>query len=137
MYGKFQLKFLGSPLKPLIEKNDISMNRNQKEKLARIEIRVRSKDKEKIKQIADKCGLRLSEYVVQRALGYAPKAVQPDIFFHFYTKLCEVCNTAEITLETESKLLALIDEIHSELLLPGREDIRNWQPPDSGQSKTG
>ena len=113
------------------------MNRNQKEKLARIEIRVRSKDKEKIKQIADKCGLRLSEYVVQRALGYAPKAVQPDIFFHFYTKLCEVCNTAEITLETESKLLALIDEIHSELLLPGREDIRNWQPQDSGLSKTG
>ena len=137
MYGKFQLKFLGSPLNPLNERNDISMNRNQKEKLARIEIRVRSKDKEKIKQIADKCGLRLSEYVVQRALGYAPKAVQPDIFFHFYTKLCEVCNTAEITLETESKLLALIDEIHSELLLPGREDIRNWQPPDSGQSKTG
>ena len=137
MYGKFQLKFLGSPLKPLNKRNDISMNRNQKEKLARIEIRVRTKDKEKIKQIADKCGLRLSEYVVQRALGYAPKAVQPDIFFHFYTKLCEVCNTAEITLETESKLLALIDEIHSELLLPGREDIRNWQPPDSGQSKTG
>ena len=112
------------------------MNRNQKEKLARIEIRVRSKDKEKIKQIADKCGLRLSEYVVQRALGYAPKAVQPDIFFHFYTKLCELCNTTEITPETENKLLMLIDEIHSEFLLPRKEDMREWRQQDSGQSKT-
>ena len=53
------------------------MNRNPKEKYARIEVRVKPKDKEKIKQIADKCGLSVSEYVMQRALGYAPKAVQP------------------------------------------------------------
>ncbi len=46
------------------------MNRNPKEKLARIEMRVKLKDKEKIKQIADKCGLSVSEYVMQRALGW-------------------------------------------------------------------
>lgn len=112
------------------------MNRNPKEKLARIEIRVKPKEKEKIKRIAEKCNLSVSEYVVQRALGYAPRTVQPEAFFHFYTKLCELCNTTEITPETENKLLMLIDEIHSEFLLPRKEDMREWRQQDSGQSKT-
>lgn len=113
------------------------MNRNPKEKYARIDIRVKPKEKDKIKRIAEKCNLSVSEYMVQRALGYEPRTVLPDVFFDFYNKLCEVCNTAEITLETEIKLLALIDEIHSELLLPRKEDMRKWQPPDSGLSKIG
>ena len=113
------------------------MNRNPKEKFARIDIRVKPKDKDKIKQLAGKFNLSVSEYMVQRALGYEPRTVQPDVFFDFYNKLCELCNTAEFAPETESNLLALIDEIHSELLLPRKEDIRKWQPPDSGLSKTG
>lgn len=123
------------------------MNRNPKEKLARIEIRVKPKEKDKIKRLAEKCNLSVSEYMVQRALGYEPRTVLPDAFFDFYNKLCELCNSAEITTETESKLLALIDEIHSELLLPEKETIKQikngievsdeWQPPDSGPLKTG
>lgn len=113
------------------------MNRNPKEKLARIEIRAKPKEKDKIKRIADKCNLSVSEYVVQRALGYEPRTVPPDVFFDFYNKLCELCNSSELTPETESKLLALIDEIHSELLLPRKEDMRKWRPPDSGPLKTG
>lgn len=120
------------------------MNRNPKEKLARIDIRVKPKQKEKIKRLAEKCNLFVSEYVVQRALGYTPRTVQPDVFLDFYNKLCELCNTAEFTPETENKLLALIDEIHSELLLPEKETIKQikngievsdeWQQPDSGLS---
>ena len=123
------------------------MNRNPKEKFARIDIWVKPKDKEKIKRIAEKCNLSVSEYVVQRALGYAPRTVHPDAFFDFYNKLCQLYNSSKITAETENKLLALIDEIHSELLLPEKETITQikngievsgeWQPPDSGQSKTG
>ncbi len=113
------------------------MNRNPKEKRERIEFRATPKEKDKIKRLAEKCSLSVSEYVVQRALGYAPREVQPDVFFDFYNKLCELCNAAEITSETESKLLALIDEIYSEFLLPRKEDMRKWQPPDSGLSKTG
>ena len=113
------------------------MNRNTKEKLARIDIRVKPKDKEKIKRIAEKCNLPVSEYVVQRALGYEPITVLPDVFFDFYNKLCELCNTEELTPGTEGNLLSLIDEIHSELLLPRKEDMRKWRPPDSGLSKTG
>lgn len=123
------------------------MNINPKEKLARIEIRVKPKEKEKIKRLAEKCNLPLSEYVVQRALGYEPRTFPPDVFFNFYNKLCELCNTEELTPETESRLLTLIDEIHSTLLLPGKETIKQikngikvseeWQPLDSGLSKTG
>ena len=123
------------------------MNRNPKEKLARIEIRVKSKDKDKIKRLAENVNLSISEYMVQRALGYEPITVLPNAFFDFYNKLCEVCTTAEITPETENKLLALIDEIHSELLLPQKETVKQiktglevtneWRQQDSGQSKTG
>ena len=112
------------------------MNRNPKEKFARIDIRIKPKEKDKIKRIAEKCNLSVSEYVVQRALDYAPRTVQPDVFFDFYNKLCELCNTTEITPETENKLLMLIDEIHSEFLLPRKEDMREWRQQDSGQSKT-
>ena len=57
------------------------MNRNPKEKFARIDIRVNQKDKDKIKQLAGKCNLSISEYLVQRALGYEPRTVLPDVFF--------------------------------------------------------
>lgn len=110
------------------------MNRNPKEKLARIEIRVKPKDKEKIKKLAEKCNLPLSEYVVQRALGYAPRTVQPDVFFDFYNKLCELCNSSGITPETENKLLARIDEIHSELLLPEKETVKQIKNGIEGKS---
>lgn len=123
------------------------MNRNTKEKLARIEIRVKPKEKGKIKQLAEKCNLSISEYLVQRALGYEPITVLPDVFFDFYNKLCQLDNTVGFTPETENKLLALIDEIHSALLLPETETVKQikngievsdkWQQPDSGLSKTG
>ena len=108
---------------------------------------MKPKDKEKIKRLAEKCNLSVSEYVVQRALGYEPRAVLPDVFFVFYNKLCELCNTVGFTPETENKLLSLIDEIHSELLLPKKETAKQitkeieasnkWQRQDSGLSKTG
>ena len=123
------------------------MNRNPKEKLARIDIRVKSKDKEKIKQLAEKCNLSISEYLVQRALGYEPITVLPDVFFDFYNKLCELCNTVRFTPKTENSLLALIDEIHSAVLLSEKETVKQiksgievnngWQQQDSGLSKTG
>lgn len=100
------------------------MNRNPKEKLARIEIRVKPKDKEKIKRIAEKCNLSVSKYVMQRALGYEPITLLPDVFFDFYNKLCQLDNTAGFTPETENKLLSLIDEIHSELLLSKKETVK-------------
>ena len=121
------------------------MNRNQKEKLARIEIRTEPGKKEKIKRLADKCNLSVSEYMIQRALGYEPRSVLPDTFYHFYGKLCDMANelSGKVTPETEAKLLELVEYIHSMLLLPYKKSAKEiekemeqgWLQQDSGLSK--
>ena len=56
------------------------------DKNARIELRVTQSEKNKIAKLAESCGLSQSEYVRQRALGYAPRTVLPDVFFDFYKR---------------------------------------------------
>lgn len=96
--------------------------------------------KRKIKKNAALCGMRQGEYILRRALGYEPKAVQPDAFYHFHRDLCVFLNK-ELTPETESAALNLFDKIYAELIddrkQPPNEIIREvtqWQPPDFGPS---
>ncbi len=111
------------------------MNKNQKEKSAQILIRAKPKEKEKIKSLAAKCNLPVSEYMLQRALGYDPRTLPPAAFYDLYGKLCELCNVDDLLLPTtQTALLELVDRIHSELLLPGKEDLKQWQLQDSGPS---
>ena len=86
-------------------------------------IRVSEKEKNIIEHNAKKCGLSVSEYLRQRALGYMPRAVLPEVFFSFNDKLDELCVAVEgkITAETEEKMISLIDSITEELILPKRE----------------
>ena len=86
-------------------------------------IRVSEKEKKLIEHNAQKCGLSVSEYLRQRALGYMPRAVLPEIFFSFNDKLDELCIACEgkITADTEAKIITLIDGITAELILPQRE----------------
>ena len=110
----------------------------------RIEARVTPEQKNKIAQMAEKCGLPQSEYIRKRALGYAPRALLPDAFYEFYAKLCELCNSVDGG-DAEEKLLKVIDEIRSELLFPCKENTaqvksglerdKEWLQQDSGQSK--
>ncbi len=117
------------------------MNRNEKEKLARIELRVKPKEKETVCRIAKSCGLSVSKYVVKRALGYVPKAVQPSAFFDFYGKLYKLLNR-ELSPETEAAALKLFDEIHAELIDTPKQprkdiilEVAAWQVPASGPSR--
>ena len=55
------------------------MNKTPKEKSVQILIRAKPKEKEKIKSIAMKCNLPVSEYMLQRALGYEPRVLHPDV----------------------------------------------------------
>lgn len=71
------------------------MNRNPKEKFARIDIRVNQKDKDKIKRFAEKCNLSISEYLVQRALEYEPIMVLPDVF------LISITNCVSLTTQRD------------------------------------
>lgn len=107
------------------------MNNTPKAKTQRLEIRITPENKKKIERYASKCGLTTTEYVTKRALGFTPRTVLHDDFFTFYAKLCEICNK-EMTPETEAKLLALIDEIHSEILSPKKEVNELLLPQDSG-----
>ena len=115
-------------------------------KNARIELRVTQSEKKKIARLAESCGLSQSEYIRQRTLGYAPKTVQPDVFFDFYQTLCRLCDEVadKVSPETERKLLEVVDEIQQRLLLPEkstmaqiRKEMMTWQQQASGPSKDG
>ena len=116
------------------------------EKQARIELRVTQSEKKKIAKLAESCSLSQSEYVRQRALGYVPRTMLPDVFFDFSQTLCRLCDEVadKVTPETERKLLEVTDEIQQQLLLPEksstaqiRKEMMTWQPQASGQSKGG
>ena len=118
------------------------MNRNPKEKDARIEVRTSPGKKKKIQHIANKCNLSLSEYIVQRALGYEPKTVLPDAFYTVWQKLCDIANQAEVNgLEkTQALLKELIEYTHYRLIESPQksvkeilEEMKEWQQQDSGQ----
>ncbi len=88
-----------------------------------IYVRVTEKEKSRIKQKADKCGLSQSEYLRKRALGYSPKALLPESFYEFSNKLGDVYEQLNngYNTEIEEKLLSLLDEIQLKLLTPEGE----------------
>ena len=96
-------------------------------------IRVSEKEKHLIERNAEQCGLSGSEYLRQRALGYMPRAVLPEVFFSFSDKLDELCVVCEgkITADTEAKIIALIDKITAELILPQKERLVQSGSPQS------
>ena len=116
------------------------------ERQARIELRVTQSEKDKIARLAENCGLSQSEYVRQRTLGYAPRTVQPDVFFDFYQMICRLCDEVadKVSPETERKILETVDEIQRQLLLPEksttaqiRKEMMTWHQQASGPSKDG
>lgn len=116
------------------------------DKNARIELRVTQSEKNKIAKLAENCGLSQSEYVRQRTLGYAPRTVQPDVFFQFYQMLCRLCDAVadKVSPDTERRLLETVEKIQRQLLLPEksttaqiRKEMMTWQQQASGPSKDG
>lgn len=117
-----------------------------KDKTKRIELRVTQSEKEKIAKFAESCGLSQSEYIRQRALGYAPRAVLPDAFFYFNEILCRLCDEVadKVSPEVENRLLEVADDIQRKLLLPEkstakqiRQEVVEWQRQASGPSRDG
>ena len=72
-----------------------------------INIRVTVTEKKKVTMLARKCGLSLSEYLRQRALGYEPGGHPPKEVFDVLDKLDEIaekCSAregAEINAKTD------------------------------------
>lgn len=117
------------PVKEIKERIDVMNEIKNKN----VFIRVSENEKNLIERNAKKFGLSVSEYLRQRALGYMPRAVLPEIFFSFNYKLDELCVACEgkISPDTEEKIIALIDSITEELILPKRERMVQSGTPQS------
>lgn len=90
------------------------------EKTKSIFVRVTPQEKKRMEQYAARCKLSLSEYIRKRALGFVPRAVQPDAFYDFCRKLDAIL-ALPLSLETETRVLEVMDSIHAELIEPGRD----------------
>lgn len=105
-----------------------------KEKEIKISALVTEPQKKKIESICKRCGLTKAEYLRQRALGYEPRVVVPDVFFVLCEKL-DALTEAPFTAEVNQTAIDILKAMEKEFLLPRKEDMKKWQPPDSGPSK--
>ena len=96
----------------------------------RIAFRVTDQEKKKITVLAKKCVLSVSEYVKQRALGYAPQPVLPEVLFPMLEKIGQLQDMAASP-EADTAICTLLKEISDTLLLPRKEGVP-WPLPDSG-----
>lgn len=87
-----------------------------------ISFRTTKRDKDRIKQLAKKCGLSQTEYIKQRALGYEPRAVPSDALFLLLEKIGEL-ESKTASPETEAQINMLLKDISYTLLLPGKESV--------------
>ena len=85
----------------------------------RIAVRVTAKEKEKIQAKAHRCGLSVTEYVKQRALGYEPRGIPPDALFACLEKLGELESKTNSP-ELDGEIHPVLKQITAEFLLPGK-----------------
>ena len=83
----------------------------------RIAVRVTAKEKERVQAKARKCGLSTTEYVKQRALGYEPRGVPPNVLFVLLEKLGELADQTNSP-KLDQEIDMLLRQIASALLLP-------------------
>ena len=95
---------------------------------------VSEQEKHRIAANAKKCGLKQSEYLRQRALGYEPKPVLPGDFYAFTERLDKLIDM-DISQKVTAEALRLLREISDVLIKPRKEVVQKWQPPDYGPSK--
>ena len=97
----------------------------------RIVFRLSQKEKQIITAKAKKCGISITEYVKQRALGYEPRAVPPDALFKLLEKIGDLENKSS-SAELNAEIETLLKEISETLLLPGKDGGALLQLQDSG-----
>ena len=81
-----------------------------------INVRVTVTEKKKVTMLAKKCGLSLSEYLRQRALGYEPGGHPPTEVFDVLDRLDEIAE--QCSAQTGAALSAQTDRMR-DLLIGG------------------
>ena len=79
-----------------------------------INIRVTVTEKKKVTMLAKKCGLSLSEYLRQRALGYEPGGHPPTEVFDVLDKLDEIAE--QCSAQTGAAINAQTDRLRNLLI---------------------
>ena len=97
----------------------------------RIDVRVSDQEKRKIAILAKRCGLSVSQYAIQRALGYTPRAVPPEAVFQLLEQMGDLQDKAKAP-ETDAAIRSVMDGISEKLLFAGKEDVAKWQSQDFG-----
>ena len=98
----------------------------------RLYTRVTPVELKKIRSLAKRCGLSVSEYIRQRALGFAPREIQSEIFYELIRRIEALYGETHSEAVSE-ELLSLLKDIRAELVLPGKDkEVKVWPPLDSG-----
>ncbi len=101
----------------------------------RLYTRVTPVEPTKSRSLAKRCGLSVSEYIRQRALGFAPREIQPEIFYELIHRIEALYGETHSEAVSE-ELLSLLKDIRAELVLPGKDkEVKVWPPLDSGPLK--
>ena len=79
-----------------------------------INVRVTGTEKKKVTMLARKCGLSLSEYLRQRALGYEPGGHPPTEVFNVLDKLDEIAENCSPS--TAAEISACADRMRDLLI---------------------
>ena len=79
-----------------------------------INVRVSVTEKKKVTMLARKCGLSLSEYLRQRALGYEPGGHPPKEVFNVLDKIDELAESESSS--PHSSIVDCTDEIRDLLI---------------------
>ncbi len=109
------------------------MNRNEKERTMRLDLRVSPQEKKKIEATAKKCGISVSEYMRQRALGFSPREIPPVEFYSVMQNLYRINEKLDkYSPETERKLDSLIEDMRLQFLSPGKENADEIKKSVSG-----
>ena len=87
-----------------------------------INVRVSVTEKRKMTLMAKRCGLSLSEYLRQRALGYEPGGHPPTEVFDVLDKLDEIAE--QCSAQTGAAINAQTDRMR-DLLIGGNQDLGN------------
>ena len=77
-------------------------------------------EKQHILVRARTCGLSVSEYLRQRALGYFPKALPPEELHMLKSELLRL-RKAERSADEDHAIQSVLDEIRDTFILPGRD----------------
>ena len=101
----------------------------------RLYTRVTPAERKKVHSLAKRCGLSVSEYIRQHALGFAPREIKPEIFYELIRRIEALYGETRSEAVSE-ELLSLLKDIRVELVLPGKDkEVKVWPPLDSGPLK--